>query len=169
MKTSTRTEAKRAFVLADRLKVGPFDCLESLKRSWTVERSKVQQLFDADLDRIIAPDPKRLGEYDRASWKLDRIMLAQCFVYPKMGERPWAEGTVENVAEEFKTKEPPDSRIWKMMPFSSFFEAQLHILVLKEKSHCRIDDGCHRAIAMSLSGIKQITAWVGNLMTGPSS
>jgi hypothetical protein len=163
MQTSPRTEAKRAFVLADRLKGAPFVSIELFKAVLAAEKSRVQQLSDADLDGIIARDPKRLEHYNQATWKSDRVVLAACKVYPRMGERAWASGSVRVVAEQYKRLEPLSSRIWTMKHFSGVFESQLPILILKTKRHFHIDDGSHRAVAMALCGIEKVDAWIGEL------
>jgi hypothetical protein len=158
-----RTEAKRAFVLADWLKGAPFDSIEVFQPVFAAEKSRVQQLSDADLDGIISKDLKRLENYNKAIWNLGRITLATCFVYPGMGGRAWAKGSVRDVAEQFKRLEPLTSRIWMMKHFSSVFEAQLPILVLKKNSNFHIDDGSHRAIAMALCGIEKAAVWIGEV------
>jgi hypothetical protein len=163
MQTAIRTEAKRAFVLADRLKSGPFDSLEVFQAVLAAEKSRVAQLSDGELDSIIARDPRRLQEYNKATWNIERIMLGACFVYPKMGGREWARGSVCDVAEQFKRLEPLVSRIWMMKHFSGVFEAELPIMVFTKSSNYHIDDGSHRAIAMWLCRIERIAAWVGEL------
>ncbi len=38
----------------------------------------------------------RLENYNKATWSLDRVMLAACFVYPRMGGREWAKAASIN-------------------------------------------------------------------------
>jgi len=161
MQTVTRTEAKRAFVLADMLKGAPFSSIEVFQPLFATEKSRVEKLSDAELDSIIARDPIRLQNYNKVTWKLDHIMLGACSVYPRMGGREWAKGSVCDVAERFKRIEPLGSRIWMMKNFSIVFEVQLPILVLTKGSEFHIDDGSHRAVAMALCGIKKVAAWIG--------
>ena len=158
-----RIDAKRAFVLADRMKRGPFEHIEVLLSVFASEKSRVQQLSEAELDGIIARNSDRLEKYDRAIWKFDHVALTQCTVYPRMGERAWAEGRVHEVAEKFKRLEPLTSRIWSMKLFASLFSIELPIVILSEGSILRIDDGSHRAVAMHLSGIQRAAAWIGTL------
>jgi hypothetical protein len=158
-----RIEAKRAFVLSDRLTAAPFDNIEIFLTVLNEEKSRIQVLSVTELDSIIGRDRERLHNYNVAVWKFDKLQLGSCFVWPEMGRRAWAQGTVCEVAEKFKRLEPLNSRVWNMKLFSSIFEGQLPIVVLRKNSKFQIDDGSHRAIAMALSGIQTVSAWTGTL------
>jgi hypothetical protein len=159
----SRVEAKRAFVLNDYLKAGPFDNIELFLIVLASEKSRLQQLTETELDCIIARDRHRLENYNRATWALERVKLGTCLVYPRMGQRAWAQGTVSDVVEKFKKFEPLTSRIWVMKQFRSVFEVHLPILVLRENAKFQIDDGSHRAIAMALGGVEYAMSWIGTL------
>jgi hypothetical protein len=158
-----RDSAKRAFVLADKLKNGPFDSIEHFLAVVESSEREVNSWSAGKLDSIIGSDPRRLLDYTRAEWRLDRLDLGRCIVWPKMGGRTWVEGYVPAVAEKFKEQEPKASRIWEMMKFGAVFASKLPIIVLSRGAEWSIDDGSHRAVAMSLAGVKSPLAWIGKL------
>jgi hypothetical protein len=175
MDAAERIGVKRAFVLADWLKDAPFDSAEIFRAILEAERLRVERLSEADLDSIISRDSKKLTEserlkdsrrltdYNKANWKREMIELRVCSVYPRMGERPWAQGFVPDVAEKFKRLEPLASRIWAMKRLDEIFAFELPIVVLRSSPCLHIDDGSHRAVAMALCNIESVSAWIGTL------
>jgi hypothetical protein len=163
MQTEPREDAKRAFVLANRMKAGPFDSVELFQTILAAEGTRVQHLSEVELDAIIARDSVRLTKYNRAVWNLASVQLSRCNVYRHMGDRVWAEGRVHEVAERFKRLEPLTSRIWSMKQFAKLFSEDLPIVILNESNVFTIDDGSHRAVAMYLNRVGQAIAWIGVL------
>jgi len=145
------------------MKGGPFDTRDSFLDTLDASYDEVAHLSDADVDAVIARDQRRLRDYDRAQWTLDRVDLHRCHVWPRMGERPWAEGTVMELAPLFYSRETTDSRIWRMMDFAETFASRLPIIVLTDGTTYRIDDGSHRAVAMALKSISSPLGWIGRL------
>ena len=153
---------KRAFVLADVMKMAQ-SCqteesfLALLKR----KKLRVDMLPESRLNRIIGRDADRLRRFDECAWVLRDVPIDECLVYPGMGGRPWARGAVGDVADIFCSKEPADSRIWRMKSFAEIYRMSLPIIVLEQGSLLSIDDGSHRAVAMRLCGIETAKAYVG--------
>jgi hypothetical protein len=154
-------DAKRTFVLANTLKNGPFDSREAFLTSFEKCSAEVAKLSDGVVDSLIGKYPPRLLDYNRAAWRFDILDLSECCVWPHMGARPWAQGRVTNVAELFKKHEPPDSRVWDMKQFADIFSSRLPVIALKRPTGIRIDDGSHRAVAMALTGMRRVSAWIG--------
>lgn len=163
-----KLDVKRSFVLADWMKsarsrknVREFDAL------LVAEKLRVQALSETELDQIIVKDEGRLKRFNKYQWKLDEHFdLTTCRVYDRMGNRPWAIGTVHEVAGIFHRMEPTGSRVWRMMSFVEFFSSSLPLIVVENNGSLQIDDGSHRAVAMYLAGMTQTSAYVG---TRPSS
>ena len=87
-----------------------------------VERAAHDAQTDNEIDSCIAQEnPHRLANYSRAQWKLDVVELGKCTVWPRMGSREWAEGSVTTVADLFRRYEPEQSRIWNMQKFAEIF------------------------------------------------
>jgi hypothetical protein len=163
----SRIAAMRAFVLSDRMKRGPFDNVELFAIVLSAEKQRVQALSEVDLRSIIDRDHERLENYCSAAWRFEVVELANCSVYPQMGERAWATGNVPEVVEKFERLEPLTSRIWSMKCYVEFFKSSdwLPILILQRGSELKIDDGSHRAVALRLSNIQKTGAWIGTLQS----
>src|SRR5947209_7516071 len=105
-------QAKEAFVVADMLKAGPFHSREAFLVSLENLQREVTSWTDNEIDAIIAQEnPHRLANYTRAQWKSGVVELGKCTVWPCMGRREWAEGSVTTVADFFRRYEPEQSRI----------------------------------------------------------
>jgi len=161
-------EAKRAFVLADWMKAAQrCDSEEEFLSLLSSEKLRVTSLGEHELNQIIVRDTDRLNRFETLAWTLDRVSLGDCFVYDRMGARPWAVGTVKEVGEKFVRMEPSGSRIWKMKFFADIFSSQLPLIIIREEGKLKIDDGSHRAIAMYLSGINEGSAYIGGVQSRP--
>lgn len=156
-------DAKRSFVLADKLKAGPFDSRELFLRTLEKNKADVLGLTMTEIDAVIGRDPLRLGDYNRARWTLGGFDLRQCVVWPQMGGRAWAVGDPIIVAKRFKIYEPQKSRVWRMTEFVDVYESVLPIIVIRRSLEVRIDDGSHRAVAIALTGRTYVSAWIGVL------
>ncbi len=156
---------KETFVIAERLKDGPFDTHEAFLASLERSKREVTSWPDCELDAFIgSQDRVRLDFYNRARWRLDSVNLDTCLIWRRMGGRDWAEGLVPAVAERFRSLEPEGNPIWRMQKFGELFALQLPIIVsVLNPSTRMIDDGSHRAIAMFLAGLKSTLAWIGEL------
>ena len=156
-----RVEAKRAFVLADWMKSatrceGEQEFLLLLQ----TEQIRARNLSEGEMDQIIKRDESRLERFETLTWELRTVRLGDCHVYPRMGKRAWAEGKVSDVSAKFMRLEPSTSRIWKMKLFAHLF-ASLPMILLQRDEKVEIDDGSHRAVAIYLSGIRDVQAYVG--------
>src|SRR5215813_666374 len=164
MEPSLKRRVKEAFMVANKLKAGPFHSHEALLTLIENSEREVTSWTEDEIDLLIAQDnPSRLRDYDGAKWKLDRVDLDSCVVWPRMGDGPWAEGCVINVADLFRRNEPHESRIWDMQKFGDIFSSRLPIIVFPVGPTVKIDDGAHRAVAMALAGLKSSVAWIGLL------
>jgi hypothetical protein len=155
-------EVKRAFVLADWLKSAE-RCTteEEFLRLIESERTRVGALSESELDQIVGVDPERLKRFSEFDWDERKVILRDCFVWDKMGGRPWATGTVESVASKFLRMESQGSRVWRMKLFARLFEAEIPLIVRQSQRGLEIEDGSHRAIAMYLVGVTEVIAIVG--------
>jgi len=161
-------EVKRAFVLADWMKAaGRCRSEEEFLALFASESTRLARLTEGEFDQIIARDQSRLKRFETLEWELDSTPLGDCYVYPRMGDRAWAEGQVRDIAGKFVRQEPPSSRIWKMKLFAALFRRLPLIIVVRGKN-LEIDDGSHRAIAMFLSGIKDANAYIGSPKIRPN-
>lgn len=161
MKGADCLGAKRAFVFANRLKVGPFESADALLAASKATEVLVDRLSIAELDAIVEADGDRLRRYNNARWRLAALELGPCAVWPKMGEREWAVGTVENVARLFTTKADTSDRIFQMMALSSVYRQHFPLVLFNSSNGLWLDDGNHRAVAMYLAGVRTAPAWVG--------
>ncbi len=156
-------DVKRAFVLAEWMKAA--ERCDSEREFYVLlvsQQRRIDALSEPELDQIISKDHGRLERIEEWEWKLDeRFELAGCRVYERMGGRPWAVGTVREVADMFQRMEPLGSRVWRMKSFAVYFERELPLIVLDQDGVLRLDDGSHRAVAMYLSGVKQAKAHIG--------
>jgi hypothetical protein len=75
MNSVASREIKEAFVLADRMKDGPFNELAKFQESLQLQREQVQSLTVIQLDEKIARDSTRIKQYNSASWFRCRIKL----------------------------------------------------------------------------------------------
>jgi hypothetical protein len=155
-------EIKEAFVLADRMKAGPFDELQKFRENLQFHKEQVSWLSDAQLDEHIAKDSVRIKRYNLASWIRCWVKLASCSVWQEMGGRQWAKGTVEKVATELRHRKEPGDRIWGMVPYANFFVSELPIIVLQNQT-IKIDDGSHRAVAMWLANFSEAEVFLGKV------
>ncbi len=155
-------EVKRAFVLADWMKfVSRCESEEEFLLLLRSERRRLRRLTEAETDQIVSRDDSRLDRFEKLVWELRRAPLGDCHVHPRMGKRPWAVGRVRDVSAKFMRSEPSSSRIWKMKVFAYLF-AELPLIILRKGGKLEIDDGSHRAIAMYLSGITDVQAYIGS-------
>lgn len=155
-------EVKRIFVLADWMKAAErCDSEEDFRSLLSSEEIRVAGLLESELDQVISRSESRLKRFEELDWTLDEITLADCAVWDRMGDRPWAVGTVREVADKFLRMEPSGSRVWRMKLFASIFSSQLPLIIVHLSGKFAIDDGSHRAIAMRLAGIKKAKAYVG--------
>jgi hypothetical protein len=162
-KSLTIPNVKQAFVLADRLKNGPFDNHSAFLAAVDRHGADVAGLPTSEIDSYVGRDPRRLHDYNRAVWHFDSLDLRKCRVWPGMGGRDSAHGYVTDVAELFKTKEPLASRVWEMKRFAAIYSEKFPIIALRIRSETIIDDGYHRAVAIALAGTTNVSAWIGTL------
>jgi hypothetical protein len=144
MKSACRCESEEEFLLLLRL-----------------EQRRLRQLTEAETDQIIIRDNSRLDRFENLGWELRTVELGDCYVYPRMDKRPWAVGRVRDVSAKFVRLEPSSSRIWRMKLFASLL-TRLPLIIVTKEGKLEIDDGSHRAIAMYLSGIRHVRAYVGS-------
>lgn len=152
---------KRVFVLADAINEGRFETIDSFLVCLRARMAEISAYSDAQVDSIIKKWPPRFAAYEEARWEFKQLDLNKCFVWTGMGGLAWAKGCVFDVATLFQQYKPSDNKVWEMMRFVDIFSSQLPIIVLKNQSGLWIDDGSHRAVAMALSGIRKVSAWVG--------
>jgi hypothetical protein len=155
-------EVKRAFVLADWMKAAQrCESEEQFRTLLASELNRISFLREHEIDQIILRDKERLMRFEESQWELVEISVAECFVWPRMDQRPWAIGNVREVAEKFLRMEPAGSRIWRMKLFAAIFSSDLPIIIFRRDGRLEIDDGSHRAVALHLAGFEKTKAYVG--------
>jgi hypothetical protein len=155
-------EMKRSFVLADWMKAAKRCKSEEEFRILLVsEKSRVSLLCERELDQIIGRDESRLERFEHSNWKLEDVAVSDCIVWPEMGGRPWAVGSVREVADRFLRMEAAGRRVWRMKLFAGFFASEIPLIMFRRNGRLEIDDGSHRAVAMHLAGIARAKAYIG--------
>ena len=156
-------EVKEALLVADALKSGPFEP-QGFRERLVNERTRVGQLTDIEVERSIT-DHNRLKRYNGGTWVRTVVNLADCSVWQGMGSRHWATGTVQKVVEQLRKQGRSTDRLFAMSGlFQLFLEEQPLIVFRRSQTprQYRIDDGCHRAVAYFLAGLRQAPAYVGS-------
>lgn len=159
---TTPRQVKEAFFLAERMKNGPYE-MPALELAIARVKAEIAALSDSELDSQIK-DPKRLQQINEAKWYFGKVQIARCRVWPGMGKRPWATGDVPGVGVRCVKHSDPSDRLWKMAERAKTLK-QLPLIVHSriEPRQYRIDDGCHRAVALFLAGIKEAEAYIGDV------
>lgn len=154
---------KECYLLANVLKAGPFDP-QGFRDRLAAERSRIANLPADEIDHLIS-DMHRRRRYNGAMWQFSIVTLDTCSVWPCMGGRRWVAGRVSRVASELPKFGQSSDRLFAMAWATplSFAEIPLIVFCRKESTtEYRIDDGCHRAVAYYLAGLRQAFAYVGS-------
>jgi hypothetical protein len=78
--------------------------------------------------------------------------------------RPYRQPQVASLSVSARRQRWLSSSIWDMPKFGEVFSSRLPIIVsILSPSTLTIDDGSHRAIAMSLARLTSALAWIGEL------
>ncbi len=159
-------DVKEALVLGNALK-GNWSDYEAFKTMLRHQKARIASLSDLALNDLIQ-DKKRLLAYDTATlWTLEEVRLSKCRVWPHMGGRKFITGSVEEAAALFLQHGKTDDRLYSMakMAEADLFSELPIILFRRKKSPegFRIDDGCNRAVAIWLVGIRVVNAYVGTV------
>lgn len=152
----------RHLLLCNAMKSGPFNPEAAALAAISFKREAIATMSDANVIAAVEDSHRRL-RYQKARWSFLDINVADVHVWPRMGGRHWATGTVASLLPMFRVREAGDSRIWSMGPLASLFSDHLNILVIREAGLLRIDDGSHRAVAMALAGRLKSRAFVGSI------
>jgi hypothetical protein len=83
-----------------------------------------------------------------------------------MGGRVWAKGPVGTVAAGFRERNDQTDRIWEIVTAVEVIRADLPLILLRGRSdlaRLRTEDGCHRAVAYYLAGLRRAVAYVGTV------
>jgi hypothetical protein len=159
-----RRAVKEAFVLANRMKDGPFT-VDGFVEQLCRHAEWVESLDAETLDSFVT-DEHRLRRYNEGTWTLRQVDLDRCTVWPTMGGRAWAKGPVDKVTELLRRHGNRSDRIWQMAEHVNLFRATLPLVVIASKrdaTKLRIDDGCLGAVACYLAGVHQAIALVGKV------
>jgi len=134
------------------------------------QKKKIGRIKDGEIKEKLKSDSYRYEGYQAATWSLRKISLKYCSVFPNMGGREWAFGTIHDLLPRFRDPvfESPQSQIWALKKMAALWAAHLPIIVWQKGSSLRIDDGSHRAMAMALAGIDEVEAYVGVFMSQPT-
>ena len=159
--SSPRRQVHEAFLLADALKGGWVG-----RPSFELRMEQVKQELSAHSDiklESLVQDRARRMRFEKAIWCFETVSLEQCSVWPHMGGKTYATGSVPQAAERFLKHCEKDYRIFDMVEFAKqrLYDV-LPLIVFKRKSGSgyRIDDGSHRAVARYLAGDREAAAFV---------
>jgi len=155
----------RHFLLCDAMKAGPFRPENDALAAIAAKRAEIAAMSVANVIAGVTYAPRRI-RYLKARWSLVEVELSQCYVWQRMGERPWATGTVDTLLPVFRQRELKDSRVWAMVPLAGLFADHLRIIIIRDAGILHIDDGSHRAIAMALGGRSVARAFIGSIGGG---
>lgn len=195
-KEATALDAIRAFYIAQELVRDVIRLAGKDEKKLRVGLARtVKKVKKLPLQKLLVPDIMKYGprfdNYFNAEWRLVRIPLAECGVWPRMGGLPAAAtyGTVEETAEYIRPyvtgkkamslKMKRSLYIEKLGNFAEIITEQVPIIVFegglirhnkliserlrKPYKRCKydIDDGNHRAVSLALRGKKEVLALVG--------
>jgi hypothetical protein len=125
-----------ALILADRLKAGPFDP-EGFRAKLASERERLAGLFAPKADQAVT-DAARREHFTAATWVLAVVDREDCSVWPRMGQKPWAEGLLPKVAAASPTKAGAEDKLWQMATTIRLAFADLPLIVFRRRAVAQV-------------------------------
>lgn len=184
LRIHTRENAACVFLLADELKPRGEEKIADLRLRAAEAAASLRQ-GPATLTKLADRDPVRSRQYGLLTWRRRRVLLHELRVWPGMGGLPesWSAGSVVEVADRLRHGVVPESamRLTSLLALVDKHERDdliawltvMPLLVMPDEFlHSRspdpgapwaIDDGCHRAVMLSLLGVESVPALVGEL------
>jgi len=162
--------------------------LEDFKERLKIAKIEVSAMPEEELDKLIRDEyRKRLVAFDKSDWFLGEIKPSESGVWRRAGNLPlgWTNGSLEETAQKVGHAINIRSRnlisrakhvvqnILKLNTHIIQNEKYLLPIVFKGNTGTRgrrrlkkqmkydIDDGCMRSIALTISGVKSIKAYIG--------
>ncbi len=174
--------AATTFLLANALKPKVGETLAELQLRADAAASSVPHGAEA-LVVLGERDPVRAHRYRALTWRRKQLPLRDVSVWRGMGGLPdsWCEGSVVETAKRLRREGVPDSaaRLRDLLPLLSSIDhgelmnwltylpllvvpsALLHDQPFHPTTLWTIDDGCHRAVLLSMLDVESVAALVG--------
>ena len=178
-------EVKRCFVASDMGKSLANKSREDYIQGTEEIIQKVLGMTEENLNKQISSrDPKRLGLYNKLTWYYGRVSIDDMGVWDEAKGLPheWCLGSVRETSRSYRIAIEEG----KTFPFSDFYrqipaikevadvieKARFFSIIVvsgetsRGRQNCRktkwnIDDGCMRAIALTLTGKEELNAYMG--------
>jgi len=182
LRVHTRETAAATFLMAEALRPREGEKIADLRLRVDEAAASVRQGAGA-LALLADRDPVRSHRYGLLTWRRRSLPLREMRVWPGMGGLPdsWCEGSVAEVAGRLRREEMPESatRLKRLLALMSELDREdlttwltyLPLLVVPDAVlHGRpphptapwdIDDGCHRAVMLSLLEVESVPVLVG--------
>lgn len=165
-------------------KISKEEFLKKLSQS----KQKGLRMTNEQLNKHISPDwPRRLHAYDSSDWYLGEVKTSEVGVWKRAGNLPlaWTNGSLKDTADNVHRALKKNPKLLKgraRRAISNMLATNVGVLqnekyllpiVFKGDSGTRgrrglkrvmkgdIDDGCMRSIALAVSGVKVIRAYIG--------
>lgn len=158
------------------------------KKKLKAAKTKVFKLKEEKLDKIIANEwKKRLKAYNSSEWYLGEVSTNKIGVWKRAGGLPlsWTNGSLKATAQKVKHAFDTSPKLVKKRARHSIYniletnvvelqkEKYLFPIIFKSGTGTKgrkglrtsmrgdIDDGCMRAVALTIFGFKRIKAYIG--------
>lgn len=179
MKKVKLKKVLQTFVVANELKkkYAKINNINEYKKIYAEIEKSIKKYSEQKLLSRIS-DKHRVKRYKSCDWCFGRIRIDSTEVWPRMGNIPdnllvkdskWSANQIyKNSAKIIKYKL---NHLFRIMPLVFYLNKCMPIIVIKdgimrsEKKYLKqkydIDDGCHRAICLALTGKTFINAYIG--------
>jgi len=169
-------------LLANALKPQKGESLARLRTRAAATAATVSRGEEA-LAKLESQDATRVALYRACDWRLGRLALHELRPWPGMDELPlsWCEGSIDETAALVRAHglPPAQSRLKRLLALRGQVETQelvawlcylplpvlpdelLHARPSLEGSPWGLDDGCARAVALSLLGVEFVDVLMG--------
>ena len=143
--------------------------VESFSRVLQGTRESIRRMSDRDVKaQVLSCDPasRRPEVFPMMRWTWEFVNLDHCLVWPEMGSRSWARGSVPEVSSMIESGAYPNDSLVafrRKFPIDSY--GSMPPIAVRLDGCYRplgLDDGNHRAVAAYLNGVRQVRALVGS-------
>lgn len=161
---------------------------EEFTKKFLQSKQKGLQMTNKQLDKQISPDwPRRVNSYDASDWYLGEVKTSEVGVWKRAGGLPlsWTNGSLKDTANKVRGALKKNSKVLAKRARRAVSnmlatnvgmlqnEKYLLPIIFKGDTGTRgrrglkrlmigfIDDGCMRSIALAVSGVKVVRAYIG--------
>ena len=180
MKKVKLKKVLQTFVMADELKKKyiKINNINEYKKIYFEIEKKVRKYSEQKLLNCVS-NKNRVKRYKSCDWYLGRIRIDSTGLWPRMmgnttdnlliRDSKWSANQIYKKSANIQKCEL--DHLFRIMPFASYLNQHIPVIVIKdgkirsEKKYLKqkydIDDGCHRAVCLALTGRTFINACVG--------